>query len=301
MATRPGAPRFDGVSRAAVVRVLLLEQGEDMLGAVSGPERQGMVVLLIERHFSSTPVGSLDPHRSDGAGAAPAFPGVWAARAISPAPVDRRTIMVIGTDEIVALDAPSLRERWRAARVHSYDAIGQERAAGPHVLMQVGTLGVLVRDVATGRERWRREARSPAHAPSVVDSHRVYFHDLRHEVIALDVKDGAERWRQALPGKVWDAHWRLILVGDHVAAVGPETLLFDRASGRLVARFLWVEDKERSGGVFSAESARCVLMPSEMRLFEKVPSVALRPKKESGIARPYKTLALLICRRPRAS
>lgn len=38
-------------------------------------------------------------------------------------------------------------------------------------------------------------------------------------------------------------------------------------------RFLWVEDKERSGGVFSAETALCVLVPSEMRLAEDVPSV----------------------------
>ena len=41
-------------------------------------------------------------------------------------------------------------------------------------------------------------------------------------------------------------------------------------------RFLWVEDKERSGGVFSAESALRVLMPSEMRLSEKTPSVLRR-------------------------
>jgi hypothetical protein len=38
-------------------------------------------------------------------------------------------------------------------------------------------------------------------------------------------------------------------------------------------RFIWVEDKERSGGVFSAETALCVLMPSEMRISEDLPSI----------------------------
>lgn len=41
-------------------------------------------------------------------------------------------------------------------------------------------------------------------------------------------------------------------------------------------RFIWVEDKERSGGVFSAETALCVLVPSELRVSENIPSVLRR-------------------------
>lgn len=170
-------------------------------------------------------------------GRARAAAGLSSARALSPALVDRRTLVVIDVGAVVGLEVPSLRERWRVTGVRLHDAIGQERAAGPHVLMQVDALGVLVRDVATGRERWRREDRSPADAASVLDGDHVYFHALGHEVLALAVDDGAERWRQALPGKPWDGHWQVILVGDHVAAVGPETLLFARASGRLVTRY----------------------------------------------------------------
>ena len=40
LATRPGAPCFDGFARSVVFRVLLLEVWEHVLGAVGGPERQ---------------------------------------------------------------------------------------------------------------------------------------------------------------------------------------------------------------------------------------------------------------------
>jgi hypothetical protein len=39
-AAHPGTPRFDGVPRLVVFRVLLLEVGEHVLGAVGGPEHQ---------------------------------------------------------------------------------------------------------------------------------------------------------------------------------------------------------------------------------------------------------------------
>ena len=50
LTTRPGAPCFDGVPGSAVIRVLLLEAREYMLGAVSGPERQGPLVRLVGPH-----------------------------------------------------------------------------------------------------------------------------------------------------------------------------------------------------------------------------------------------------------
>jgi hypothetical protein len=40
LTTRPGTPRFDGIPRSVVFRVLLLEEWEYVLGAVGGPERQ---------------------------------------------------------------------------------------------------------------------------------------------------------------------------------------------------------------------------------------------------------------------
>ena len=40
LTTHPGAPCFDSFPRSVVFRVLLLEVGEYMLGAVSGPEHQ---------------------------------------------------------------------------------------------------------------------------------------------------------------------------------------------------------------------------------------------------------------------
>ncbi|MCY1061674.1 PQQ-binding-like beta-propeller repeat protein [Nannocystis sp. SCPEA4] len=184
------------------------------------------------------------------------------ARLPSPALVDPRTLIAIGVGGLVGLEVPGLRERWQVAGTRFHDAIGQRRAVGPHVLMQVDTMGVLVRDLATGRERWRRDERSPADAPSVFDGDRVYFHALGHEVIAFAVDDGAERWRQALPGKAWDGRWQLILVGDRLAAVGPETLLFERASGRLVTRYPtgahpreWHHLAARDGVLFVSSSA----------------------------------------------
>jgi hypothetical protein len=47
LATRPGAPGFDGLARAVVFRVVLLEAGEHLLGTVGGLERQQPLVLLI--------------------------------------------------------------------------------------------------------------------------------------------------------------------------------------------------------------------------------------------------------------
>jgi hypothetical protein len=41
-------------------------------------------------------------------------------------------------------------------------------------------------------------------------------------------------------------------------------------------RFVWVEDKERSGGVFAVDTKLCVLMPSEMRLSDDAPAVLRR-------------------------
>jgi hypothetical protein len=40
LAPRPGASSFDGLARTVVFRVVLLEAGEHVLGAVGGPEHQ---------------------------------------------------------------------------------------------------------------------------------------------------------------------------------------------------------------------------------------------------------------------
>ena len=57
-AAHPGPPRFDSLARPVIFRVLLLEAGEDMAGAVSSPEHQCPVVLLVE------PPGLLKLHRA---------------------------------------------------------------------------------------------------------------------------------------------------------------------------------------------------------------------------------------------
>jgi hypothetical protein len=48
LATRPSAPCFEGFARSVVFRVLFLEIREQVLRAIGGPERQGLVVLFIE-------------------------------------------------------------------------------------------------------------------------------------------------------------------------------------------------------------------------------------------------------------
>lgn len=47
-ATGPSASGFDGFARAVVFRINLLEEREDVLGAIGGPERQCPVVQLVE-------------------------------------------------------------------------------------------------------------------------------------------------------------------------------------------------------------------------------------------------------------
>jgi hypothetical protein len=54
LTTHPGTPCFDSFPRSVVFWVLFFEIWEDMLGAVSGPEHQWPVVLLVELHISST-------------------------------------------------------------------------------------------------------------------------------------------------------------------------------------------------------------------------------------------------------
>jgi len=49
LAARPCSRRLDSFPRAVVLRVLLLEVRQHTLGAVSGPERQGPVIPIVER------------------------------------------------------------------------------------------------------------------------------------------------------------------------------------------------------------------------------------------------------------
>lgn len=163
--------------------------------------------------------------------------GAWSARSVSPALVDPRTVLALVDADLVALDVPTLRERWRTPAVPYFDFIGQRRAAQGRVLLQPNLHGALLRDLATGRELWRHEQRSAVDAPSLFDEHRVYFHDLHHFIVALDLADARPRWRHDLPGKSWDAHWQTILLGDTLLAVGAEVLRLDRATGRLLSRY----------------------------------------------------------------
>lgn len=48
LAKRPGPPRLDRLPRPVVIRVLVFEASEYMLGAVDGPEHQCPVILLVE-------------------------------------------------------------------------------------------------------------------------------------------------------------------------------------------------------------------------------------------------------------
>jgi hypothetical protein len=48
---RPGACGFQGLARPLILRVLVLEAREHVLGAIGGPERQGSLVAL--GHFTS--------------------------------------------------------------------------------------------------------------------------------------------------------------------------------------------------------------------------------------------------------
>jgi hypothetical protein len=61
----PGTPRFDDILRPVVFGVVLLEEREHVLGALSGPEHQIHVLVLVEPQcrFSSSrrPRGSLPP------------------------------------------------------------------------------------------------------------------------------------------------------------------------------------------------------------------------------------------------
>jgi len=57
LSTRPGTCSLDRLARSVVFRVLLLEAREHVLGALSGPDRQRFVVLLVE------PLGVLNLHR----------------------------------------------------------------------------------------------------------------------------------------------------------------------------------------------------------------------------------------------
>ena len=47
LTTRPSAPCVDSCSRSAVIRVVLFEIREHVIGAVGGPERQRLVILLV--------------------------------------------------------------------------------------------------------------------------------------------------------------------------------------------------------------------------------------------------------------
>ncbi len=58
LATHPGTPRFDGIPRPVVLRVLLLEAREDVLGTLSSPEHQRPVVPLVEPHSFSFPASA---------------------------------------------------------------------------------------------------------------------------------------------------------------------------------------------------------------------------------------------------
>jgi hypothetical protein len=58
LATRPGAPGFNGFARPVVLRGVLLEVWEHVLGAVGGPKRKRPLILLVE------PFGVFNLHRS---------------------------------------------------------------------------------------------------------------------------------------------------------------------------------------------------------------------------------------------
>lgn len=48
LAARPGTPRLDGFARSVVLRILFLEEGEHVFGAVGGPKHQGPMIRFVE-------------------------------------------------------------------------------------------------------------------------------------------------------------------------------------------------------------------------------------------------------------
>jgi hypothetical protein len=109
-----------------------------------------------------------------------------------------------------------------------------------HVLTQ--RIGLHLYDLREGR--WSTEV--PDELPCV------YMDEAQEQALLIDTKKGGGRML-------------------HEVADYPD-LYVSSPDGR----FLWVEDKERSGGVFSAETALCVLLPGELRISEEVPSVLRR-------------------------
>lgn len=109
-------------------------------------------------------------------------------------------------------------------------------------------IGLHLYDLREGR--WSTEP--PADLPCV------YMDEAQEQGFLINAKTGAGRMLQEL--------------GDY-----PD-LYVSSPDGR----FIWVEDKERSGAVFSAETALPVLMPSEMRLSDGLPTVLRRDGSRLG-------------------
>jgi outer membrane protein assembly factor BamB len=149
--------------------------------------------------------------------------------------------------EIVALDAESGDELWRASAEDASNMVTAPVVADGRILTLDAIGGVLAFDAEDGRFLWRTEVINPTHQPFVLPTvvgapapvsadGRVFAVDVTGRVYAFDAETGANLWDHALndPSQFSPP----LLTDEHVLVPTDSGTLYavDRRSGHLVWR-----------------------------------------------------------------
>lgn len=114
--------------------------------------------------------------------------GVW-----PPVVADGTVFAATHGDDLVALDAATGTERWRASLFD--EGVGSSPAvAGDTLLVGAWGTGLAGVAMATGEQRWRRTVGGPRFGFGAVVGETAYLSAGYSLLLALDTTDGAERW-----------------------------------------------------------------------------------------------------------
>jgi outer membrane protein assembly factor BamB len=182
--------------------------------------------LLVVRHEDGT-VWGMDPSTGyDRWKAASAIPG-------SLPPVLYKDAVVIAGTGLAVLEAASGRTRWTAAEARPTTV---PIAWGPWILVGEADGALRCRDLVTGTVVWSFPTAGALAAPPIVDRDgRVLLGTTDRRFVALDSKDGDERWRWKLGG---DVQTPPAVSGPHALFTNHEDVLYAlrRRNGHLAWR-----------------------------------------------------------------
>lgn len=184
---------------------------------------------------------------SSEASVAPALRAMWRRRApgkdgrLSMPVVDGTTIVAVGLDEVVAVDATAGQVQWSVPRARAAivppaldTATGQDR-----VVYVEGTgrgSAVVAVDASTGRRAWRTPLKDSALGAPSVSGGLVAVGDQSGAVTALEGPTGAQRWRFRTAGAADAspaiADGRVFAVSEDAASGKARLYAIDASSGR---------------------------------------------------------------------